>query len=98
MMEIPILFFVSSPGVIFTMPPGDSTYYGLILTAIAHSIIFVWAVLLFVKYIKNVVNEGFQDKHVEGWQLGNTCGTEYCKAPKYYCRENNTGVKYCSEE
>ena len=98
MMEIAILFFVTSPGVIFTIPPGDSTYYELILTTLAHAIIFIWAVLLFVKYVKNVVEEGFQDKDVEGWQLGNTCGTEYCKAPKYFCKENYAGEKYCSEE
>jgi hypothetical protein len=97
MIEIPLLFFVTSPGVIFTMPPGDSTYYEFIITTVAHAIIFTWAVLLFTKYVKVFVAEGFQDKDVEGWQLGSSCGTEYCRAPKIYCKENDAGVKYCSE-
>ena len=97
MMEITVLFFVTSPGVIFTIPPGDSTYYELILTTIAHAIIFIWAVLIFRKYVKNGLDDDIKDKHVENWQIGDACGEEICMAPKYYCKENDSGVKYCSE-
>jgi hypothetical protein len=29
--------------------------------------------------------------------LGNSCGEDYCMSPKYYCKQNEKGVKYCSE-
>lgn len=86
------LFFLLSPGVLFTVPTGK----GRFVTVLAHAAIFILSLTL-VSHVFKAKVEGFKDAHVEGWQLGNSCGTEYCKYPKLYCLENASGVKYCSE-
>jgi hypothetical protein len=86
------LFFILSPGVLFTIPTGQ----GRFATVLAHAAVFI-ASLTLISVVFNTGVEGFKDKHVEGWQLGSSCGTEYCKYPKLYCLENESGVKYCSE-
>ena len=86
------LFILLSPGVLFTVPTGQ----GRFVTVLAHAAIFVGALAVTSVVFKSQV-EGFKDKNVEGWQLGNSCGTEYCRYPKLYCLENESGVKYCSE-
>jgi hypothetical protein len=85
-----ILFVVLVPGVLFSL---DQT---AIPPVVIHSVLFIAGIAVLDEVFK-VRIEGFKDQHVEGWQLGNSCGTEYCKAPKYYCKENQEGSKYCSE-
>jgi hypothetical protein len=85
-----VLFFLLSPGVLFTL---DQTP---IPAVFIHVAIFI-GLLYILNTVFEVRIEGFKDKHVEGWQLGNSCGTDYCMAPKYYCLENDKGDKYCSE-
>ena len=87
-----VLFFVLSPGLFITIPGS------FLQTVCIHTVIFAASLLLIRFIFKGVRIEGFQDAHVEGWTLGNSCGEEYCKAPKYYCKRNESDVKYCSED
>jgi hypothetical protein len=82
------LFVLLSPGLFFRLG------HGLQSVAI-HAALFGVALWLMRGSVRI---EGFQDAHVEGWQLGNSCGEEYCKTPKEYCKQKEDGTKYCSEE
>jgi hypothetical protein len=94
-----VLFFLLSPGVLVTIPGNFSLLneHTSIPSILIHTILFA-LVLVFCKYfLKGFRIEGFHDKTVEGWKLGDSCGTEYCMTPKEFCKENETGTKYCSE-
>ena len=86
-----LLFVLLSPGLLFKL--GRSGLESVLI----HAAIFGACLTAARMFFTGVRIEGFQDKHVEGWQLGNSCGDEYCMAPKYYCKQNEQGVKYCSE-
>jgi len=86
-----LLFVVLSPGLFFHIGRG------FLESVLIHAAIFGLCVYALKRYFTRVRIEGFQDKHVEGWKLGNSCGDDYCMSPKYYCKENSKGVKYCSE-
>ena len=94
-----ILFIILSPGILFTIPTTLSpmSQQTSVLSVLIHAVLFVGALKL-IHHLKQVTIEGFEDTHVEGWSLGNSCGTEYCKAPKYYCKENAEQVKYCTDK
>jgi hypothetical protein len=86
-----LLFVLLSPGLLFRLGRGG------LESVLIHAAIFAACLIAVRKSSLAVRIEGFQDKHVEGWQLGNSCGDEYCMAPKYYCKQNEQGVKYCTE-
>ena len=93
------LFFLLSPGVLITIP---GNLYPLneqtaLISVLIHAVIFGAALMLLKYTLKGVRIEGFKDKTVEGWQLGDSCGKEYCMTPKEYCKEDENGIKYCSE-
>ena len=93
------LFFLLSPGVLITIP-GNLNLLNeqtALISVLVHAVIFGAALIVLKHTLKDVRIEGFQDKNVEGWQLGSSCGTEYCMTPKEYCKENESGVRYCSE-
>lgn len=85
------LFIILSPGLFFRLGNG---FFQMVLI---HTALFAAALFVARKVLQGVRIEGFQDKHVEGWQLGSSCGDEYCMAPKVFCKEGEEGVKYCSE-
>ena len=85
------LFIILSPGLLFRLGNGFAQMVFM------HTALFAACLFLARMTLKGVRIEGFQDKHVEGWQLGSSCGDEYCRAPKVFCKEDEEGVKYCSE-
>ena len=85
-----LLFVLLSPGLLFKIGRGVESVF-------IHAAIFAVCLIAARMFFRGVRIEGFEDKHVEGWQLGSSCGTEYCKTPKEYCKETEQGVKYCSE-
>lgn len=85
-----LLFVLLSPGLLFKLGKGVESVF-------IHAAIFAVCLVAVRIFFREVRIEGFQDKHVEGWQLGNSCGSEYCMSPKEYCKENEQGVRYCSE-
>ena len=85
-----LLFVVLSPGLLFRLGRGVESVF-------IHAAIFGACLLAVRFFFREVRIEGFKDAHVEGWQLGNSCGEDYCMSPKYYCKQNEQGVKYCSE-
>jgi hypothetical protein len=93
------LFFLLSPGVLITIPGNLSPLneQTALISVLIHAVIFGAALIVLKQTLKDVRIEGFQDKNVEGWKLGSSCGTEYCMTPKEYCKENESGVRYCSE-
>ena len=93
------LFFLLSPGVLTTIPGNlfPLNEQTSLVSVLIHAVIFGVILVILKHTLKDTRIEGFKDKHVEGWQLGNSCGTEYCRTPKEYCKENESGVRYCSE-
>jgi hypothetical protein len=93
------LFFLLSPGVLTTIPGNlfPLNEQTSLVSVLIHAVIF--GVILFIlrHTLKGVRIEGFKDKQIEGWTLGDSCGTEYCMTPNKYCKEDESGVKYCSE-
>jgi hypothetical protein len=90
-MWLPVLLFVVlSPGLLFRLGRG-------LESVLIHAALFAACLLAVRVFFAEVRIEGFKDAHVEGWQLGNSCGEDYCMSPKYYCKQNEKGVKYCSE-
>ena len=85
-----LLFILLSPGLLFKLGKGTTSI-------LIHTALFAVSLIAVRTFFRGVRVEGFEDKHVEGWQLGSSCGTEYCKTPKEYCKQNDDGVKYCSE-
>lgn len=93
------LFFLLSPGVLITIPGNlfPLNEQTSIISILIHAVIFGIVLVVVKTFMRDVRIEGFTDKAVEGWELGNSCGTEYCMSPKYFCKENESGIKYCSE-
>jgi hypothetical protein len=85
-----LLFVVLSPGVFFKLGRGIESVF-------IHTALFAACLVAARMFFQGVRIEGFTDKHVEGWELGSSCGTEYCRTPKQYCKITEGGVKYCSE-
>lgn len=85
-----LLFVLLSPGLLFKLGKGVESVF-------IHAALFGACLVAVRMFFREVRIEGFQDKHVEGWQLGNSCGSEYCMSPKEYCKETEQGVRYCSE-
>jgi hypothetical protein len=90
-MWLPLLLFVLlSPGLLFKLGRGIESVF-------IHAAIFAACLIAARMFFQGVRIEGFEDKHVEGWNLGDSCGKEYCMYPKVYCKQREDGVKYCTE-
>jgi len=85
-----LLFILLSPGLLFKLGKGITAVF-------IHAALFAGCLIAVRTFFREVRVEGFVDKDVEGWKLGNSCGKEYCMYPMKYCKENEQGVKYCSE-
>jgi hypothetical protein len=82
-----VLFFVLSPGVLLTLPPGSKGVFmsrqTSLLAAAVHAVVFV----LVAGYIRrNYTWEGFEDKKAAGADCGadaecqsNKCDNKKCK-------------------
>jgi len=86
-----LLFVLLSPGLLFKLGRGG------LESVLIHAAIFGACLIAARTLSIGVRIEGFQDTNVEGWQLGNSCGDDYCMYPKLYCKQSEEGVKYCSE-
>ena len=88
-----ILFFVLSPGVLLTLPPGSRGVFGSgqtsVMAAAVHAIVFMIAVHLLWFYVIHPV-EGFEVKIKSGMR----CQTaSECESGK--CNKNERNVLVC---
>ncbi len=60
------LFFLLSPGVILTLPPGNKGMFFSCQTSIAAAIVHALVFVLVMCYLKPYLTEGFQDSPAMG--------------------------------
>ena len=93
------LFILLSPGILITLPSlrffSEETSF---LAVALHALVFAACLEAVRRYSLNELIEGFTDSIVvEGWKLGDGCGTQICRAEKPVCRANSDGARFCSE-
>ena len=95
-----VLFVLLSPGVLITLPSfGLFSQQTSVVAVILHALVFAVLLELLRRYSLNDLVEGFTDSTlVDGWKLGDGCGSQICKAENPVCRQNSDGAKFCSEK
>ncbi len=87
---IAALFFLLSPGVVLTLPPGNRGIFRSGQTSIAAALVHALVFVLVLCYLKPYLTEGFQD----GAAMGTTMCPEGQVRVSGACRSTCLGGKY----